>query len=420
MTVDAVLVGAGQRGRHVYGEWARRHPDRLRFVAVADPDPARRDAFGDLHGIPTSRRFPGGDELWAAGRLATAAFVATPDRSHLTDAANALTAGYEVLVEKPVAHTLDGVVDVARTARSASGHLHVAHVLRYTPFFQAVHDAVTAGTLGEVVTVHHRENVAAWHMAHSFVRGNWSSSVTSTPMIVQKACHDFDVLAWNVGAPVARIASFGSLFEFRPDRAPPGAAARCTDGCEVPDCPYDTRSIYLGTDATGWPHHVLTDDLTAEGRLRALRTGPYGRCVYTCGADVVDHQVVIMETTSGATITLDMHGHATEEERTMRYDGTRGTLRARFGRDPQIEISDHRTGARRRIPIERPRGGHGGGDDGLVSAFVEAAADHRPGPTDVAEAVESHLLAFCAEEARTSGEPIDVTARRRALEDRIR
>ena len=420
MTVDAVLVGAGQRGVFVYGEWARRHPRRLRFVAVVDPDPTRRDSFADLHSIPPSRRFARTTELWAAGRLAVAAVIATPDRFHVGDASDALAAGYEVLVEKPLAHSLDALADLIRAARGASGHLHVAHVLRYTPFFRTLHDVLASGVIGEVVTVEHRENVASWHMAHSFVRGNWARSGVATPMIVQKACHDFDVLTWNVPTPVTRLTSMGSLFEFRPERAPEGATDRCTDGCPISDCPYDARRIYLDTDDTGWPHHVLTDDLSPEGRLAALHTGPYGRCVYTAGSDVVDHQVVAMETTTGVTMVLHMHGHAGEEARTMRYDGTRGTLRAAFGRDQHLEVIDHRTGAIRPIPITRAPGGHGGGDDGLISAFVEAAGAGQPGPTEAVDAVESHLLAFCAEEARTTGQIVDVSAARSALWERAR
>ncbi len=420
MTVDAVLVGAGQRGRFVYGAWALRFPHRLRFVAVADPDPRRRRRFGDDHHIPPSRRFADADELFSHGRIATAAVIATDDRTHLRAATAALEAGYEVLVEKPAAHHLDGVVELARVAAAAEGNLHVAHVLRFTTFFLTLHRLVTSGSIGEVVTVEHRENVASWHMAHSFVRGNWGRAAEATPMIVQKACHDFDILTWNVPDPVVRLSSMGSLLEFRPERAPGGATERCTDPCPVVDCPYDARRIYLGTDATGWPHHVLGDDLTPQGRRIALRTGPYGRCVYRADSDVVDHQVVTMETASGATMVLCMHGHSAEEARTMRYDGTKGTLRAVFGRSQEIEVTDHRTGALRRVPVDAGTGGHGGGDDGLVAAFVGAAAEGRPSPVDLSVIIESHLLAFLAEEARITGTTIDVADRRAALVERLR
>lgn len=405
--IDAVLIGAGQRGRYVYGDYAVRHPERLRFVAVVDPDPMRRDTFGDIHAIAPAARHTGWTELLAE-RAASAAIIASPDVHHSGPAVAALEAGYEVLVEKPMAHTAGDAAAVVAASRHSGASVNVAHVLRYTPFFRTLHDVLASGTIGDIVSVAHRENVAAFHMAHSFVRGNWARAAESTPMIVQKCCHDFDILTWNLDSPVRRLQSFGSLLHFRPDQAPPGAAARCTDGCEVPDCPFDARHIYLDQSRHGWPVHVITDDLSPEGRLAALRSGPYGRCVYTAGSDVVDHQTVNMELASGATVTLTMHGHSNEEHRSMRYDGTRGTIRARAGRSPAIEVADHRAGVSRRIEIPSALGGHGGGDNGLIAAFVDAVETGATTATTAEVALESHLLAFAAERARLDGTIIDM------------
>jgi predicted dehydrogenase len=413
--VTAVLVGAGQRGHHVYGAWALAHPDRLRFVAVTDPDPARRARLASTHGLGPADRHASAAALFDRGRIADACVVASPDREHHAAARRALALGYHVLVEKPMAATFEQSVDLVAAAAESSGTLHVAHVLRFTPFFQTLHAVVASGRLGDVVTVEHRENVAAWHMAHSFVRGNWSRSDEATPMIVAKCCHDFDILAWNLPSPVRRLASTGSLLEFRPERAPAGVTARCTDGCPVAACPYDARRVYLDPAQTGWPVHVLTDDLSRGGRLAALQTGPYGRCVYTAGSDVVDHQTVTMELESGASVALVMHGHSHEESRTMRYDGTRATLRGVFGRRQEIEVTDHADGAAERIPLTAGTGGHGGGDEGLLRAFLDSVGRGLPGLTEAAGSLESHLLSFAAEEARLSGGWVDVAARRRLI-----
>ena len=53
--VEAVLIGAGLRGRYVYGAYARAHPERLRIVGVADPVPERREELGRRHGLPAAR-----------------------------------------------------------------------------------------------------------------------------------------------------------------------------------------------------------------------------------------------------------------------------------------------------------------------------------------------------------------------------
>jgi predicted dehydrogenase len=405
--LTAVLVGAGQRGHHVYGALALARGD-LRFVAVVDPRPDRRDRFGDAHAIDGRLRFAGLDQLAASGVSADAWFVASPDRDHLAAARIAVGRNVPVFLEKPIAASAAEVLEVVELAERSGVLVQVAHVLRSTPFFQALNQTIASGVIGDVVTVDHRENVAAFHMAHSFVRGSWGRASEANPMIVAKCCHDFDVLVWNLPSAVTRLSSFGSLMHFRPEQAPEGATARCTDGCPVSDCPFDARRIYLNPDWTGWPVHVVTDDLSPEGRLRALGEGPYGRCVYTAGSDVVDHQVVAMQLEDGASVTLTMHGHSHEEGRTMRYDGTRGTIRAVFGREQVIEVVDHRGGRPRLVPIPPAESGHGGGDAGAVAAFVRAVRGEEASPTTVRDALESHVLAFAAEEARVTGRVLEM------------
>ena len=410
MTIEAALVGAGQRGHHVYGRYALDHADRLRFTAVVDPDPARRARFGDAHSLAEVARYETIEQL-LADRVPVAAVVASPDRAHADDALQLVDADVAVLVEKPMASSPDAAARLA--AASDRGMLQVAHVLRSTVFFDAVHEIVTSGRLGDIVTALHTENVVAWHMAHSFVRGNWGRSAEATPMIVQKCCHDLDVLAWNLPEPVERVSSFGALRHFRPEHAPEGATARCTDGCEVV-CPFDARTVYLDEARTGWPVHVITDDLSTEGRLEALRDGPYGRCVYQAGSDVVDHQVVAMEVGGGRSATLVMHGHSPREERTVAYHGTAASLTGVFGATSRLEVTDHRTGRVEPVSVDAPAGGHGGGDVGAIESFVSAVASGGPVSTSARDVLEGHLLAFAAEEARRSGEVIDMARYRRA------
>ena len=273
-----------------------------------------------------------------------------------------------------------------------------------------VHHLIQSGRLGQVINVDHRENVAFWHMAHSFVRGNWRNTTTSAPMILAKCCHDMDVLYWNLGSPVRRLSSFGRLSHFRADQAPEGAPSRCTDGCPAQNqCPFYAPRLYL-KEGTGWPVNVITADFSMEGRLKALREGPYGRCVYHCDNDVVDHQVVNMELESGTTLVFTMQGHSHNNVRTMRYEGTRATLRASEAAW-EITVHDHLTGAEETFRPPRGGSGHGGGDEGVMNAFISSLRNPELSPMTSARAsLESHLMAFAAERARIEGIMIDLAA----------
>jgi predicted dehydrogenase len=418
---DVVILGAGARGTFSYGQYALEHPDEVRVVAVAEPDDAKRARFARLHKLPPDRCFARWDELVVAEQMAPALICALPDREHAEATAEALYAGYDVLLEKPMAVTPEDCLRIVAAGEESGRLLMISHVLHYTPFFATLHEIVESGRLGEIVTVEQRENVAFWHMAHSYVRGNWSNLERAAPMILAKCCHDLDILVWNMeGDPVVRLNSFGSLMHFRPENAPDGAPGRCLDGCPAADvCPYYAPRIYLG-DNTGWPVNTITADLSYQGRVRALESGPYGRCVYHCDNDAVDHQVVSMEHAGGATVTLIMHGHSDEEVRTMRYDGTRATLKGRFGVTSEISIHDHLTGAVESIPVGPGRGGHGGGDEGLMRAFVSAARGRTGSLTAARMSLESHLLAFAAEESRANNSVIDMSEYRAGLERAIK
>ena len=415
--IEAVLVGAGNRGYEAYGPYALEHPEQIRFIGVVDPREVRRKRFAAAHGIAPERQFASWQDLYTRGRIAEALVNCTLDSMHLESTLPALELGYKVLLEKPMANTLQGNVRLVRAAEEQDCLLMICHVLRYTAFFSTLKQILASGRLGRIITVEHRENVAYWHMAHSYVRGNWCNSQVESPMILAKCCHDMDILYWNLG-PVRRLGSFGSLTHYRPENAPPNAPQRCTDGCPVADeCPWYAPRLYLH-EHTGWPVSVISEDASLEARRRALETGPYGRCVYHCDNDVVDHQTVNLEFESGASGTLFMHGHSHEEGRTMRYDGTRATLRGRFGYGlgDSIEIHDHLTGSVEEINPSTggswadgyvaDLGGHGGGDAGLMAAFVRALRPESGaigGLTTSRESLESHLMALAAEEARVEG-----------------
>ncbi len=410
--VSAVMLGAGNRGLDVYGKLALEGAG-LRFAAVADRNPLILERFGAMHGIPASARFLDWCEAvrFAQVQQLEAAFVCLPDALHEDAAVLCLEADLHVMLEKPAANTLIGTRRVLRAMDASSRVVMLGYVLRFTPFFQTLRRVIADGALGQIVTMDWRENVSSMHYAHSYVRGNWRNVRESSPMILAKCSHDLDLLGWLTGLQVTRASSLGGLRYFTAEHAPQGAPQRCLEGCPVSEsCAFYAPKVYL-TDNAGWPASVISADSSLDARRAALETGPYGRCVYHCDNDVVDHQVAILELSGGVSATFAMHGHSGEEGRTFRIDGTLATLRGVFSATKQelrLERHDVETassGASELIPIEAVRGvtgaGHGGGDAGLTWAFVEAVQDNTR--ADPAQYLESHLLAFALEDSRLNG-----------------
>ncbi|MCZ6783442.1 MAG: Gfo/Idh/MocA family oxidoreductase [Proteobacteria bacterium] len=413
--IDAVLVGAGNRGRYTYGGYALANPDRLRIAAVAEPDPERRRAMVEEHGIAVDAVFDDWRALFDGPRRAPAAIVATGDTLHVEPALAALEAGYHVLLEKPIAPTAAECVRVVEAAEQCGRLLQIGHVLRFTRFYQQVHRVLESGRLGQLVAIDMKEHVAHWHMTHSYVRGKFRNREIAAPILLAKCCHDLDLLAWFADEPARRIVSLGSLSHYRADRAPAGAPERCSDGCPVQaTCPHDAVHFYVDPDpklARIWPWTDVSPDPSREARQRALETGPYGRCVYHCDNDMNDHQVVNVEFESGLTASFTVQGLATEERRTIRITGSRGELRGVF-QDGVIEVSKHGSFEVERLEVSASAMDHYGGDPGLLDHFTDVLAReaYTESRTSGRISLESHLLGFAAERAREEARVVEMSA----------
>lgn len=400
---SALVLGAGSRGR-AYADYALKCPQELSIVAVAEPDEARRETFARRYGVPASGCFSSWQDALDAGRIADAVFICTLDDMHTLPALRAMELGYDILLEKPMSSREDECRLIVEKAEETGVRMSVCHVLRYTPFFRTVKKCIDDGLVGDVAVVDLRENVCFWHQAHSFVRGNWRSSVLTSSMILQKSCHDMDILLYLLGVHCLRLSSFGSLGHFRPENAPHGSALRCLDCKVAAQCPYDAARVYLG-DNVGWPVDVIGDDLSLEGRRKALQTGPYGRCVYHCDNDVVDRQTVNLEFEGGVLATFTMTGFTSDHTRELKVMGTRGQIVARMD-SGLIEYTDFLGGGTRRIDmidLHTDSFGHGGGDHLIVKEFLQSLDGTLKGVSSPATSLESHLMCFAAERSRMDG-----------------
>ena len=401
--VTFAIAGMGNRGTR-YAQEQLEYPDDMQVVAMADTRPIRLEAANKFLHLPADRIFSSVEEMLEQPKLADVMIIATQDAQHKAHAISALQKGYDLILEKPIANHLQDCFEIRDCANALGRRVLVCHVLRYTPFYRTIKDLLKAGKIGKIESIGATEGVGYYHIAHSYVRGNWHKLADSSPMILAKCCHDMDLILWLSGQNCEKVTSFGSLDFFKKENCPPDAADRCED-CKR-DCPYNAVNFYLGR-IPGWPTNILNPEPTPENIMEALRTTNYGRCVFKMDNDVVDHQVVNMLLGSGITVTFQMIGFTEKQDRSIRIFGTEGEIYGRM-RDKKIHV--FRFNEREEVIDVSAKlssfGGHGGGDSGLIHDAIRYFRNEefdRTSITELNDSVDSHVLAFAAERSRLDG-----------------
>ena len=414
--VTVMIIGAGDRGR-CYAQYAEKFPKSMKVVGVADLNPYRREQMAKKHNIPAENQFGDFRDALSKAKFADAVVISTPDNLHYEPCMKALALGYDVLLEKPVAPTEKECRDIMKQAHKYNRVVAVCHVLRYAPYFVAMKQVVDSGAIGDLVNIQHFEPIRYYHMAHSYVRGNWPNSKTTTPIILAKSCHDLDILRWIINKPCESIAAEGSLYLFRKEMMPKGATERCidnADGTDCPhekECPYSAKHVYMEKKRFLGPFDLPRKD--PELIREKLKTMNYGRCVYRCNNDQCDHYVAIMKFENGITASFSMDAFTPYGGRRTRIMGTKGFIE---GDGHVFTFYDFRSGHKsvwdqKVSEIEEFKGsGHGGGDHALVRDFLRAvsAQDEKLLTSTIDVSIESHVMGFMAEKSRKSNKKVKI------------
>lgn len=411
--LKVILIGAGNRGG-VYTDVMSDLPEQFQVVAVAEPRDSRRERIQQKHNLPDNMCFTDYKPLLALGKIADIALIATMDRDHFEPAMMAIDLGYDLMLEKPITPTPEECIALTENAKKHGVRVVICTVLRYTPLFIKLKEIIDSGRIGRVMSINHEECVEFVHQSHSFVRGNWGNSERSSVMLLQKSCHDIDILQWLLGKKCKKVQSFGSLSYFTAENAPEGAPERCIEGCPVGDtCIYNSVKLYLESDSN-WFRSAATKLVksTDEDVKKSLMESNYGKCVFHCDNDVVDHQTVNMLFEDDVTVTFTMNAFNTGG-RYINIYGTKGEIRAALKGDAPIRVYDIVSKETEEIPssgTDGVLGGHGGGDAGIVRTLYSYMVGEYNGvsvPT-IEESCYNHLITFAAEHARNTGTVVDV------------
>ncbi|MGB8450803.1 MAG: Gfo/Idh/MocA family oxidoreductase [Anaerocolumna sp.] len=404
------LIGAGQRGM-IYAEYVYLSK-KAEIVAVIEPNDERRMIAAEKFQIPPEKQFTSDKYFYSQGNICDAVIIASMDQNHYSQTMKALELDYDILLEKPISPNPKECLEIQKKANEKGLKVIVCHVLRYTNFFAMIKEIIDNKELGKIISIQHNENIGNFHMAHSFVRGNWRRSDLTSPLIMQKSCHDMDILTWLVGSEAKRITSYGSLKYFKEENAPENSSNRCCTCEAAEDCRFEAGKAYLPTIGN-WPSTLVTQDQTKEGILDALKTSSYGRCVYRCDNDVCDNQVALIEFKNGVTVSFNLSGFTSKMCRTIKIMCEHGEIRGddyrnviEVNRFPSNMLDSYE---QRVIHPEIIGGGHGGGDFGLIKDFLNLLEnDNETSRSSINKSIESHIMAYAAEQSRISSQIIDM------------
>lgn len=416
--VTAVIVGGGHRS-FTYAELALKSPEKLKIVGIADPNPFRCEKARKMFGFPKENCFSSADELASVPKFADAIINGTMDHQHVETAIPLLKKGYDMLLEKPFAVSLDEMNSLVKVVEENGNKVMICHVLRYTPFYLAIKERVLAGEIGDIISINTFEHVSYHHVSTSYVRGKWGNSDNcKTSMLLAKCCHDLDIMMWMMGADKPKtVSSCGSIFQFKPEMAPEGAGTKCLVDCPHKDtCLYSAKRLYID-HPDRWEFYVWSalediENATIEDKINLLKgDSPYGKCMYKSDNNVVDHQSVMVNFASGATGTHNMIGGAARPLRRIEIVGTKGEIWGEFehndihvlrinpdpGKEFDEEIID--------LSAFCEGGGHGGGDLGLAEDFVNYVRGEKPSVscTSIFDSVAGHKTVFLADISRENG-----------------
>ncbi|MCF0117500.1 MAG: Gfo/Idh/MocA family oxidoreductase [Bacilli bacterium] len=397
-TKSLVVFGLGARG-NIYASYAKTYPDKYKLVAIIENDSKRIKLGKELY--PDVPLFSDYHDFLDKHIKADLVAVATQDESHLEHATAMMNAGYDLLLEKPIANNKKDCLKIYKTSLKTNRKVFVCHVLRYTPFYSTVKHIIDEGKLGDIITINASENVGYFHQAHSFVRGPWRNKAMSSPMILAKCCHDMDIIRYLMGEKCLSINSYGSLSYFKKENAPKDSADYCSK-CPHKDCIYNAQKLYTSDFSRGFSSYFTTKEKTDENILKDLEGSQYDRCVFKSDNDVVDHQVTIMQFENGKTACHTMTAFSKEIYRDLKVHGTKaelvGSIESNyieiryFGGDIEkinIDISDANIG------------GHMGGDFYMMGELYKVLNGQKgDGVTYIDVSIDSHLMAFAAEESR--------------------
>lgn len=403
--ITAAFIGAGLRSQ-IYLEYALLNPQRMKIVSIVEPNDFRREKIAKRYSVQSEFQFTNWDDFFAQEKIADVVVIGTMDHMHYEPAISAIEKGYHILIEKPIAQTIDEILDILNKAEAKGLVAGTCHVLRYHPYFMKIKELVASKRIGNIINIKHDEFIGMERMTHSYVRGKWNKK-NINPLILSKSCHDIDFIMWLLECDCKALSSFGSLKWFRAKNAPEGSSERCIDCNIEKSCIYSSVELYIRKKRWTKGFDIEND---YETLINILKTQDYGICVYRCNNDVVDHQVLIMKMDGDILVTINLNGITKHSGRATHIIGSKGEI---IGDGEKLIHNNYETLEQETYDFSNLESlpFHAGADLALVEDFLNAIEHVEKGvPYDfkasIKNSIISHTIALSAENSRIENRTI--------------
>ena len=318
--------------------------------------------------------------------------IAPPNYLHEEMAVPALKLGINILLEKPIAHTPESCMNIARAYTESTSHVTVGFVLRYTPFYRTIIDMVRKGKVG-LVKVLNADEVVGPVLSSVFFRTWRGKNKYTGSLLLEKCCHDLDLINTILGVNPIRVTAFSSDNHYLPK-------TNCGPHCSIciikDSCSFSTvlweKQIDRGDDNGEYEYVDFLND----------------KCVYSRDYNLMDRQSQLVEYEGGILVYFNVTLGGPETKRTIDIIGTEGRIVGDF-RENRIIYYPVNNKTPEEINIVHERSGHGGGDSVIIRSFIQSIEDPHYAPlASLKDGIKSALLAFLCDKARKNGKVLPV------------
>jgi len=359
------IVGVGGRGIHSFGHgFINDQADRAQIVAMADPNLDRATAGMEWLGIQCDLH-ESAEDLCKRKDI-DAVVITTPDYLHEECAVMAFKHGKHVLVDKPLATTVDGCLKVIDASKRAKKLLYMGFNLRHAILIRKFKSMIDQGVFGEIFSMQAIEHYKGGRSYHS----RWNRlKKYSGGLWLHKGSHDFDVLNYFMGdVRPKQVSCFANVFTFKPERLPFKTRKGVDVGPTCSECAYQE----ICPDAVDYMDESTNLHATAKMfNAETAKTDGYRKdiCMYTSEKDTHDQGIAIVEYENGATASHSEYFATPLTMRRYLIEGTEGHGESGFER--AVNFFPRWNGEKITHNLPEETGGHGGADPIMVREFLD-------------------------------------------------